>query len=122
MLPERVRQLVGKRVRTLRHEQGLSASELARIMNKTRSLVSQLEAGLLNFTNETLNLFAEALGHDELDFYCFPERNVRHAVIDLTRQLNEESLHEVLEFVTRTRDDQKKSEERKRRQRQRAKL
>jgi transcriptional regulator with XRE-family HTH domain len=122
MLPEKVRQLVGRRARTLRQEQGLSASELARVMDKTRSLVSQFEAGLLNFTNETLNLFAEALGHDELDFYVFPERNVRHAVIDLTRQLDEESLHEVLEFVIRTREDQKKSEERKRRQRERAKL
>jgi transcriptional regulator with XRE-family HTH domain len=30
MLPEKVRQLVGRRVRTLRQEQGLSASELAR--------------------------------------------------------------------------------------------
>jgi transcriptional regulator with XRE-family HTH domain len=122
MLPEKVRQLVGRRVRTLRQEQGLNASELARVMGKTRSLVSQFEAGLLNFTNETLNLFAEALGYDELDFYTFPERNVRHAVIDLTRQLNEESLHNVLEFVIRAREEQKKTEERRRRQRERAKI
>jgi transcriptional regulator with XRE-family HTH domain len=122
MLPEKVRQLVGQRVRALRQEQGLSASELARVIGRSRSLVTQLEAGQLNFTNETLNLFADALGYDELDLYVFPERNVRHRVIDVLRQLSEDSLHDLLSVAIRTREEQKKTEERHRRLRQRAKL
>lgn len=120
MTPEKVKQLVGQRVRALRTEQGLSGSDLARILGKSRSWISDLENGRLNFTVETLNLFAEALGHDELDLFTFPERNVRHEVVNLTREVSEDSLHDAKAFLIRAREELKKAEERHRRVKLRA--
>jgi transcriptional regulator with XRE-family HTH domain len=121
MTPEKFRQLVGQRVRALRQEQGLSGSDFARLMRRSRSWVSDAENGRENFTLETLSRFAEALGHDELDLLTFPERNVRQAVIDLTRVVPEDALHDAKTFLLRARDNLKKSEERQRRLRLRVK-
>jgi transcriptional regulator with XRE-family HTH domain len=121
MSPEKVRQLVGQRVRSLRQEQGLTGADLARLIGKAPSWVSDVERGRTNFTVETLNLFAEALGYDEMDFFVFPERNVRHEVVDLTRAVTEDALHETKTFLRRAREGRLKAEERNRRLRYRAK-
>jgi transcriptional regulator with XRE-family HTH domain len=122
MLPEKVRLLLGKRVRDLRLEQGLSGTDLARAMGKSRGFVSDLERGCLNVTLETLNLVAEALGHDECDLLTFPKRileprqqNHRHDVIDLSRDVDEEDLLAAKALLGRAKDLREKTEERQRR-------
>jgi transcriptional regulator with XRE-family HTH domain len=122
MLPEKVRLLLGKRVRDLRAEQGLSGAELARLIGKSRGFVSDLERGCLNVTLETLNLIAVALGHDECDLFTFPKRileprqqNHRHDVIDLTRDVDADVLIEAKTLLHRASDARRKAEERRRR-------
>ena len=116
MTPEKVRLLVGQRVRQLRLEQGLTAAELGRIVDKQRTYVSDFENGRLNFTQETLSFFAEALGVDEVDLYTFPERNTRHAVLDMTREASEDGLLDAQAVLIRSREaNRKKTDERNRR-------
>jgi transcriptional regulator with XRE-family HTH domain len=115
MSPEKAKQLVAQRVRDLRKEQGLSGTEFANLIGKSPSWLSDFEHGKYNSTVETLNLMAEALGLDICDLFVFPERNVRHQVFDLTREVSEDSLHDTRTFLIRAREDRKQREERFRR-------
>jgi transcriptional regulator with XRE-family HTH domain len=116
MSPGKVKQLLAQRVRQLRLEQGLTAAAFARIIGKSPSWLSDFEHGKFNSTVETLHLMAEALGHDECDFFVFPDRNVRHEVLDLTRQVSEDDLHDAKTYLIRAREARKKTiEERQRR-------
>ncbi len=117
MSPEKARELLGQRVRELRKEQGLTGVDLARMIGKSRGWVSDFERAQHNVTVETLNLLASALGHDICDLFVWPERNVRHQVFDLTREVNEDQLHDARTFLIRAREDRKRAEERLRRAR-----
>ncbi|WP_329612175.1 XRE family transcriptional regulator [Streptomyces brevispora] len=54
---------LGRRLRALRREQGLSLSELSRRSRVGKGTLSELESGLRNPTLETLYALATALGH-----------------------------------------------------------
>lgn len=116
MRPEKVRKLVGARVRSLRKEQGLNGSTVANLLGKHRSWVSQFELGQCNSTLETLSAFAELLGLDELDLFTHPELNIRHVVVDLTRDASKDTLLELRDLlIARRSEDRSKEEERQRR-------
>lgn len=109
------RKLFGQRLRTLRQEQKMTGRFLAELADRGKSWVSQVESGKYATGLDTISLFAEVLGIDELDLLTFPENNIRHAVIDLTRKVPRETLYEVRELLLKASQE---AEKRKQKQEQ----
>lgn len=61
--------LVGKSVRSLRTAKGLTQEFVAHQSGLAESYVSEIEAGKVNATLETLNKIAEVLGVEVADFF-----------------------------------------------------
>jgi transcriptional regulator with XRE-family HTH domain len=115
MRPDKIRKLVGARARVLRKEQGLTGSAAGNLLGKSRGWVSNFELGNFNSTLETLSLFAELLGVDEVDLFTLPELNIRHVVIDLTRDAPDDDLIEMRDFLMKSRERRRNKEEEKQR-------
>jgi transcriptional regulator with XRE-family HTH domain len=64
---------MGRKIRRLREELGVSSSELARRARVSQSQVSRLEHGKHHFRMSTLERIAEALGVHPVYFYMEPD-------------------------------------------------
>jgi transcriptional regulator with XRE-family HTH domain len=81
-----LKKLFGARLVALRRERHLKAREVAEYVGITASWMSHLEHGRYETSFGELPNFAEALGVDELDLFCFPGANVRHEINELSRR------------------------------------
>ncbi|MDX2054009.1 MAG: helix-turn-helix transcriptional regulator [Polyangiaceae bacterium] len=79
---------LGRRIRVLREEQGLTQEKLAYEAGlKSKGHLSGIEKGLVLPTIQTLALLAERLGTELVDLVTFPEESERHRLIDLSRSM-----------------------------------
>ena len=79
---------VGKRIRQLREEAGLTLEKLAYESDLgSKGHLSNLERGLVHPTIHTLKMLADRLGVGLLDLVCLPEQDDRQQFVDLTRRL-----------------------------------
>ncbi len=97
--PEDLFLAIGERVKTFRLAAGLTQEELAEALTR-KGHISSLEHGLANPTVETLQRIAEVLEGpldvELVDLVVSPDKDLRHAVIALTRTLSEEALQAIL--------------------------
>ena len=95
--PDALALAVGKRIRELRHEEGLTLEELADHSEiGSKGHVSNIERGLVRPNIYTLKRLADALDVLPLDLLTFPHRTVRERLVDLTRRLSPKQLGEML--------------------------
>src|SRR4030042_2182939 len=71
--------LIGRRLRQVRHEQKLSLRSLAAKVGVTGSLLSQIETGQVNPSVDTLYALAEGLGVPTCYFFEKEEQHNQHA-------------------------------------------
>ena len=65
------RKELGKRLRVIRKQRGLSQSQLANLMGyKDHSTLAKVETGVNDITVETLYKYASALGVNVIDILC----------------------------------------------------
>lgn len=95
---------IGKRIRQLRNEAGLTIERLAYESEMgSKGHLSSIERGLVRPTAHTLKDLAEVLGVLPLDLLTFPEKDVRQDLIDRTRMLRPAELELLLREVPRRR-------------------
>lgn len=79
---------VGRRIRQLRLEVGLTMEKLAYESELgSKGHLSNIERGLARPTIYTLKVLADRLGALPLDLICFPDEDERQRLIDLTRNV-----------------------------------
>lgn len=84
---------IGKRLRELREEKGLTMEKLAYESDLgSKGHISSLERGLMIPTVETIRIISERLEVLPLDLLCFPEDGKREELIALSRALSEREL------------------------------
>ncbi len=95
--PDALAVAVGKRVRELRHEEGLTLEQLADTSEiGSKGHVSNIEHGLVRPNIHTLKRLADALNVLPLDLLTFPHKSIRERLVDLTRRLSHRTIGEVL--------------------------
>ncbi len=94
--PDPLAAKIGKRVRALRQEQGLTLEKLAYSTDFSKGQLSTIEKGLAVPTASTLAVLAEGLEALPADLLTFPEDGTRERVIDLTRKLSKKELDALL--------------------------
>lgn len=100
--PDPLAAAVGKRIKQLRTEQGLTAEKLAYESDlRSKGYLSDIEKGLARPTITTLKTIADRLGVEILDLLTFPERDDRQALIDRTRKLSPTAVRKLLRSVKR---------------------
>ncbi len=92
---------IGKRVRALRQEQGLTLEKLAYGVEFSKGQLSTIEKGLAVPTATTLNVLAEGLDVLPLDLLTFPEDSPREKLIDMTRGLSKKELEAIMALLRR---------------------
>jgi transcriptional regulator with XRE-family HTH domain len=93
---------VGRRVRELREEAGLTMEKLAYESDLgSKGHLSSLERGLVRPTIETLRVLAERLGCLPFDLLTFPEDDARQAFVDRTRKLTAGAMRTLAAEVAR---------------------
>jgi transcriptional regulator with XRE-family HTH domain len=90
-----LKKLIGPRLKQLRLERDLSVVDICERTGLSRNWVYVLERGEHEPSLETVARFADVLGVDENDILTFPESTIRHEVIDLTRHVSLDVLHEM---------------------------
>jgi transcriptional regulator with XRE-family HTH domain len=94
---------VGRRIRQLRREAGLTLEKLAyEIELGSKGYLSDIEHGLAMPSLATLKVVADRLEIDLLDLLTFPRRNARHRLVDCTRRASKEEILRVAEDLSRT--------------------
>jgi transcriptional regulator with XRE-family HTH domain len=93
--------LVGRRVRDLRLERGLSLAMIEQRSGVYASSVSRLENGRVNATLDTLEAVARALDVELFDLLNVGQ-GVRAAVIDATRTMTRRTIKGLLAKVPKT--------------------
>jgi transcriptional regulator with XRE-family HTH domain len=84
---------LGRRVRALREEKGLTVEKLAYESDLgSKGHLSDIENGRVRTTVHTLGRLAERLGVDVVDFVVFPDSGPRHRLIARTRFATEDEL------------------------------
>ena len=84
---------VGRRIRELREEAGLTIERLAYESDLgSKGHLSSIERGLVRPTIHTLKVLADRLGVLPLDLITFPDDDDRQALIDHTRYLRAAAL------------------------------
>jgi transcriptional regulator with XRE-family HTH domain len=95
--PDPLSEAIGRRVRGLRTELGLTQEKLAfESETISKGHLSDLEKGLLRPTVHTLKGVADRLGVQLLDLVTFPEEGPRQALVDATRALTPAAVAELL--------------------------
>lgn len=95
--PDPLSEAIGRRVRGLRTELGLTQERLAFESGTIgKGHLSDLEKGLLRPTVHTLKGVADRLGVQLLDLVTFPEEGPRQALVDATRALPPSAVAELL--------------------------
>lgn len=100
--PDPLSEAVGRRVRALRAERGLTLEKLAYESGSiSKGHLSDLERGLLRPNVQTLKSVADRLGVHLLDLVTFPEEGPRHSLVDATRGLSAVDIAELLQDARR---------------------
>jgi transcriptional regulator with XRE-family HTH domain len=99
--PDPLASKIGKRVRALREELGLTAEKLAYGCDFSKGQLSTIEKGLAVPTATTLAVLAEGLDVLPLDLLTFPQESPREQVIDMTRTLSKKELEAVIALLRR---------------------
>ena len=95
--PDPLSEAIGRRVRGLRTELGLTQERLAFESGTIgKGHLSDLEKGLVRPTAHTLKGVADRLGVQLLDLVTFPEEGPRQALVDATRNLTPVAVAELL--------------------------
>ncbi len=94
------RERFAARLRTLRHELGLTTAEVAARVGCTIRNYNKLERRAIVPTDQMLVRFRKAFRLDEVYFLVFPDANpLRHGLYELLRQAPEEVLLKTKAFV-----------------------
>jgi transcriptional regulator with XRE-family HTH domain len=94
---------VGRRIREIRLEEGLTIEQLAETSELgSKGHLSNMERGLVRPNIHTLKQIANGLGVLPLDLMTFPKHDVRQRLIDLMRQLSTKKLTETLRWLMKT--------------------
>jgi transcriptional regulator with XRE-family HTH domain len=95
--PDALALAVGKRVRELRHEEGLTLEQLADTSEiGSKGHVSNIERGLVRPNIHTLKRLADALNVLPLDLLTFPHKTIRERLVDLTRKITPKQVADVI--------------------------
>lgn len=110
--PDALALAVGRRIRQLREEAGLTLEKLAyESALGSKGHLSNIEKGLVRPTIMTLKVLADGLGVFILDLVTFPAASEREALIDRTRAASTQTIRELLEAAP----DGRRAKTRKRR-------
>src|SRR6185369_11035046 len=92
-VPDSLSLAVGERIRSLRHEEGMTIEQLAKESEAgSKGHLSNIERGLVRPNIYTLKRVADGLGVKPLDLMTFPKKSLREKVVDLTRRLKDNRL------------------------------
>ena len=94
---------IGERLAQLRTERSLTREKLSYEHGIAKGTVSELENGYVRASLPMLERIAAALDVDVIDVLTFPEDNIRHELIDATRNLPVATLRRLLSEATRRR-------------------
>jgi transcriptional regulator with XRE-family HTH domain len=95
--PDQDAAFVGRRIRTLREEIGLTLEKLAYESDLgSKGHLSDIEKGLVIPTVKTLKVLADRLGVLPLDLLTNPDSDLRQNLIDRTRGLTNGTLRTLL--------------------------
>lgn len=83
--PDPLAKAIGRRVRELRVQRGLTTEKLGYENDISKGTVSDLERGLARPSVVTLKRIADGLGVELLDLFTRPDISERHRVVELTR-------------------------------------
>ncbi len=87
--PDSLSLAVGKRIRAIRIEEGMTIEQLAEeSATGSKGHLSSIERGLVRPNIYTLKQIADGLGVKALDLLTFPKQSARERVIELTRQMS----------------------------------
>jgi transcriptional regulator with XRE-family HTH domain len=101
--PDDLAVLVGRRIRELRQEEGLSIEQLAEASGLgSKGHISSMENGLVRPNIRTLKQIAAGLGVLPLDLLTFPAHGLRQKLVDLTRQLTIKKLGETMRWLVQS--------------------
>jgi transcriptional regulator with XRE-family HTH domain len=102
--PDELALQVGRRIREIRIEEGLTIQELADTSELgSKGHLSNMERGLVRPNIQTLKQLADGLGVLPLDLMTFPHDDVRQRLVDLTRQLTLKRVGETLRWLVKGR-------------------
>ncbi len=101
--PDELALEVGQRIREIREEEGLTIQELAETSELgSKGHLSNMERGLVRPNIQTLKQVADGLGVMPLDLMTFPKNNLRHKLVDLTRQLSLKRLGDTIRWLVKS--------------------
>jgi transcriptional regulator with XRE-family HTH domain len=83
---------VGRRIRALRDEKGLTPAELSKKSGVRTSRLLKIERGEIRITIDTVAKLANGLAVEMFDLVTFPEEDDVQRLVDLTRHLSPEQL------------------------------
>lgn len=92
---------IGRRLRELREEQGITQEKLAYECGFSKSFLSEIESGKKLPSLSALGDFAARLGVRPFDLLVFPEAGTRERLTDRLRLLTVEEVEEVDRLVPR---------------------
>lgn len=93
---------VGKRIRELREDNGMTIQQLAETSEiGSKGHISNMERGLVRPNIQTLKQVADGLGVLPLDLMTFPKIDVRQKLVELTRFVSRAKLSEVIRLLTK---------------------
>ena len=102
--PDELALQVGRRIKELREEEGLTIQELAETSKLgSKGHLSNLERGLARPNIQTLKQIANGLGVLPLDLMTFPRTCVRQKLIDFTRSLSLKRLGQMMRAFAQAR-------------------
>lgn len=78
---------LGARIRELRHEMGMSLSQVAQVTGISKGHLSSIELGFAAITVESLAKIANGLDVHPLVLLAFPKKDEFVAVVEVARQL-----------------------------------
>lgn len=95
--PDPLAAAIGKRIRELRTEKGLTGEKLAYESElRSKGYLSDIERGLARPSVATLAVIADHLGVALLDLVTFPETDERQHLIDQTRRMSVSEIRALL--------------------------
>lgn len=101
--PDALALAVGRRIKELREEAGLTLEGLAYQSELgSKGHLSSIERGLVRPTVHTLHALAQALDLAMLDLVTFPDEDDRQALVDATRFMSPPQVQATLRYARRT--------------------
>ncbi len=97
---------LGMRIRALRIEKKLDVEPLTKRLHVTTGWFYKLERGVAGGRSRSSGVSVDKLAHiatllgvDLMDLFCHPEANIRHELVDVTRDASAEALREIKQFA-----------------------